>query len=51
MFDISMWKKTLFFKKCPNKGLVSEKKCIGFVFTVGGGGSDQSVKNFTLFLF
>ena len=26
MFDISGGQKTLFFKKCPNNGLVSEKK-------------------------
>ena len=42
MFDISRGKKTLFFKKCPNNGLVSEKKYIGFFFTVGGGGGVRS---------
>ena len=30
VFDISRGKKTLFFKKCPNNGLVSEKKYIVF---------------------
>ena len=51
MFDVSRGQKTLFFKKGPNNGLVSEKKYIGVFFTVGegGGGSDQSVKNFTFF--
>ena len=28
--------KTLFFKKCPNNGLVSEKKIHWFFFRVGG---------------
>ena len=37
VFDISRGKKTLFFKKCPNNGLVSEKKYIVFFFMVGGG--------------
>ena len=36
VFDISRGKKTLFFKKCPNNGLVLEKKYIVFFFTVGG---------------
>ena len=51
ILNISRGKKTLFFKKCPNNGLVSEKKYIGFFFTVGGGESDQSVKNFADFFF
>ena len=41
-------KKHFFFKKCPNNGLVSEKKYIEKFFIVGGG-SDPSMKNFILF--
>ena len=37
MFDISRGQKTLFFKKCPNSGLVSEKKYIVLFVTIGGG--------------
>ena len=33
--------KTLFFKKCPNNGLVSEKKYIEKFSIVGGGGQTQ----------
>ena len=51
VFDISRGKKTLFFKKCPNNGLVSEKNTLFFFHGRGGGGSDQSVKNFTDFFF
>ena len=51
VFDISRGKKTIFFKNCPNNGLLSKKKYIVFFFTVGGGGLDQTVKNFTLFFF
>ena len=50
VFDILRGKKKLFFKKCPNNGLVSEKKYIGF-FCMEGGGADQSVKNFPDFFF
>ena len=38
VFDISRGKKTFFFKKCPNNGLVSEKKYIIFSVTLGRGG-------------
>ena len=51
VFDISMGKKHFFFKKCPNNGLVSEKKYIVFFHSRGGGQSDQSVKNFLDFFF
>ena len=36
VFDISRGQKTLFFKKCPNSGLVSEKKYIVLFVTIGG---------------
>ena len=52
MFDISGGQKTLFFKKCPNNGLVSEKKYIEKFSIVGGGrGSDPSMENSILFFF
>ena len=51
MFYISRGKNT-FFNKCPNNGLVSDKKYIVFFYGRGGeGGSDQSLKNFTDFFF
>ena len=51
MFDISGGQKTLFFKKCPNNGLVSEKKYIEKFSIVGGGGPDPSMENSILFFF
>ena len=36
VFDISRGKKTLFFKKCSNNGLVSEKKLHFFIFFIEG---------------
>ena len=50
MFDISRGQKTLFFKKFPNNGLVSEKKYIIFSVTLGGG-SDRIVTFVTIFFF
>ena len=44
VFDISGGQKTLFFKKCPNNGLVSEKKYIEKFSIVGGGGQTQEWK-------
>ena len=49
MFDISGGQKTLFFKKCPNNGLVSEKKYIEKFSIVGGGGAAPSRENPILF--
>ena len=49
MFDISGGQKTLFFKKCPNNGLVSEKKYIEKFFIVGGGGRPKYEKFHTFF--
>ena len=47
-------KKHFFFKKCPNNGLVSEKKYIIFSVTLGGGmgvGPDCNIcYNFFFFL-
>ena len=43
VFDIS--------KKCPNNGLVSEKKYIIFSVTLEGGGSDRIVTFVTIFFF
>ena len=52
VFDISRGQKTLFFKKCPNNGLVSEKKYIEKFSILGGwGGSDPSMENSILFFF
>ena len=44
MFDISGGQKTLFFKKCPNNGLVSEKKYIEKFSIVGGVGGGKGGK-------
>ena len=49
MFDISGGQKTLFFKKCPNNGLVSEKKYIEKIFIVGGGVRPKYEKFHTFF--
>ena len=51
MFDISGGQKTLFFKKCPNNGLVSEKKYIEKFFIVGGGGGGPKYEKFHTFFF
>ena len=50
VFDISRGRKTLFFKKCPKNGLVSEKKNC-FFFTVGGGVRSKREKFHGFFFF
>ena len=51
VFDISGGQKTLFFKKCPNNGLVSEKKYIEKFFIVGGGVRPKYEKFHTFIFF
>ena len=44
--------KNTFFKKCPNSGLVSEKKYIVLFVTIGGGGGVRpNLKFFKIFFF
>ena len=52
MCDIFRGQKTLFFKKCPKNGLVSEKNTSNICYIRGGGeGGDPNVKNVTFFNF
>ena len=51
LFDISGGQKTLFFKKCPNNGLVSEKKYIETFSILGGGGVRPKCGKFHTFFF
>ena len=44
-------KKHFFFKKCPNNGLVSEKKYIEKFFIVEGGGVRPKYEKFHTFFF